>query len=394
MNAQNAPSSARFFQINFLTTYAANNLNRDDQSSPKSFLFGSAPRLRLSSQSVKRAWRTSDCLQTAFAGEGGVRSRETWFQIGEEFVAAGYSVADVVAHLLPIREAFVGEAKKASADDAPSTGAEPSDAPADAKKTKGGKKKGEGLDVLKSDLFFFNKADVDFIRATATASLQANGETAGKPFDVKSITAKMVGLPTSGDVAMFGRMVAGNNALTLEGAVQVAHPFTVNKSVVDDDFFTAVDDLPNVDGSAHMGANGFGSGMYYGYVNVDLALLVRNLGGDVEKARTLLTAMVEAIATVAPGGKQNTFAARSYATFLMAEIGSGQPCSYADAYLTPVKAEPLAETAIAAMVAARESIFKAFPSQATTVVMLNRLSGEGTFADITDLIDRALPAHG
>lgn len=393
MNASTAQSTARFFQINFLTTYAANNLNRDDQSSPKSLIFGTAPRLRLSSQSVKRAWRTSDCMLTAFAGEGGVRSREIWFQVGQELVAAGHSEANVVAHLLPIRDAFVGESKKVAVDDAPSAGAEASDAPADGKKAKGGKKKTEGLEVLKSDLFFFNKSDVEFIRATAAASLQADGETKGKPYDLKTLTAKMNGLPTSGDVAMFGRMVAGNNALALEGAVQVAHPFTVNKSVVDDDFFTAVDDLPSVEGSAHMGSNGFGSGMYYGYVNVDLPLLVRNLGGDVDKARTLLTALVEAVATVAPGGKQNTFAARSYATFLMAEIGNAQPCSFADAFLTPVKGEALAENAIAALVAARESVTKAFPSQATTAATINRVTGEGSFADITDLINVALPAR-
>ena len=44
-----------FLQLHFLTTYGPSNLNRDDTGRPKSVVFGGVPRLRVSSQSLKRA---------------------------------------------------------------------------------------------------------------------------------------------------------------------------------------------------------------------------------------------------------------------------------------------------------------------------------------------------
>ena len=48
-----------FLQLHLLTAYPASNLNRDDTGRPKTLDFGGAPRIRVSSQSLKRAWRTS-----------------------------------------------------------------------------------------------------------------------------------------------------------------------------------------------------------------------------------------------------------------------------------------------------------------------------------------------
>ncbi|WP_187627717.1 type I-E CRISPR-associated protein Cas7/Cse4/CasC [Paraburkholderia sp. UCT31] len=373
-------AKSRFLQLHFLTAFSANNLNRDDLSRPKSFVFGATPRLRISSQSIKRAWRISDAVHEALAGEVGVRSREMWFQLGAELVKAGHSTENVLAHIAPVREAFEGARKETGEENG-------SEDPADAAKGKkvGKKKPSGGLDALKGDLFYFSKSEREFIRSVVIDSLTQ----VGTPAKAEDVAEKIKALPASGDVAMFGRMVASNGALAIEGAVQVAHPFTVNKSVVDDDFFVAVDDLNEV-GSGHMGSNGFGSGLYYGYVNVDLALLLSNLSGDVEKARKLLVALAEVIATVAPGGKQNSFAARSYASFLMAEHGNAQPRSFADAFLTPVNKEPMTETAISALLTARDSVESAFPRQATKATMVDRVRQQGSFADVEALICDAL----
>lgn len=51
---------SRFVQLHLLTNYPPSNLNRDDTGRPKTALVGDATRLRISSQSQKRAWRTSD----------------------------------------------------------------------------------------------------------------------------------------------------------------------------------------------------------------------------------------------------------------------------------------------------------------------------------------------
>lgn len=48
----------RFTQLHVLTSYPPSNLNRDDLGRPKSAVVGGVARLRVSSQSLKRAWRT------------------------------------------------------------------------------------------------------------------------------------------------------------------------------------------------------------------------------------------------------------------------------------------------------------------------------------------------
>ena len=64
----------QFIQIHLLTAYPAANLNRDDTGSPKTVVFGGATRLRISSQSLKRAWRTSDIFKQELDGHIGVRT--------------------------------------------------------------------------------------------------------------------------------------------------------------------------------------------------------------------------------------------------------------------------------------------------------------------------------
>ena len=53
----------RFIQLHLLTSYPPSNLNRDDLGRPKTAIMGGVNRLRISSQSLKRAWRTSDVFK-------------------------------------------------------------------------------------------------------------------------------------------------------------------------------------------------------------------------------------------------------------------------------------------------------------------------------------------
>jgi|SRR5271165_2618945 len=65
----------RFVQLHLLTFYPPANLNRDDSGRPKSAIMGGAPRLRVSSQALKRAWRTSDIFARALDGHRGERTQ-------------------------------------------------------------------------------------------------------------------------------------------------------------------------------------------------------------------------------------------------------------------------------------------------------------------------------
>src|SRR5688572_7252929 len=64
-----------FIQIHLLTSYPPANLNRDDLGRPKTAVMGGAQRLRISSQSLKRAWRTSDTVERALSGRLGIRTK-------------------------------------------------------------------------------------------------------------------------------------------------------------------------------------------------------------------------------------------------------------------------------------------------------------------------------
>ncbi|STM07794.1 putative CRISPR-associated protein [Escherichia coli] len=82
-----------FIQLHLLTAYAPANLNRDESGRPKTAYMGGVERLRVSSQSLKRAWRVSETFEDAMEGFIGKRTR----RIGVDYVYR------------PMKDAGVGE---------------------------------------------------------------------------------------------------------------------------------------------------------------------------------------------------------------------------------------------------------------------------------------------
>ncbi len=143
---------------------------------------------------------------------------------------------------------------------------------------------------------------------------------------------------------MFGRMLADNPGYNVEAAVQVAHAFTTHGAAIEDDYFTAVDDLKSLDrakdrGAGFISVNEFGSGVFYLYVCIDTNLLLKNLSDDKDLTKATLAAFVEAATKVSPSGKQNSYASRARAHFAMIERGSEAPRTLAAAFLKPVGME-------------------------------------------------------
>ena len=65
-----------FVHADMLVSYPPSNLNRDDLGRPKTAVMGGAKRIRISSQSLKRAWRTSHVFGAALSGHIGTRTKE------------------------------------------------------------------------------------------------------------------------------------------------------------------------------------------------------------------------------------------------------------------------------------------------------------------------------
>lgn len=340
---------ANYVQLHLLTSYPPANLNRDDLGQPKTARFGGAERLRISSQSLKRAWRTSEYFQEQLAGKMGKRTK----LIGTEIVLPALLAGG-------IRQKQAEEWSKAIA--------------AEFGKLKSEKGKEQEIEQLVHIAPEEEKAVRDLV-----AVLIAE-QRAPKPEELGALLQRQ----TAVDIAMFGRMLASKTQFNTEAAVQVAHALGVHASAVEEDYFTAVDDLkPKGDdaedaGAGHVGEAGFAAAVFYQYICIDRDLLLKNLGGDEELAARALRALTAAALRVAPKGKQNSFGSRAYAHFALAEKGSQQPRSLSLAFLRPVSGSDYGEEARQVLLRVRENMDSVYGKCADEHVLFDVFKGEGS----------------
>ena len=340
-----------FIQLHALTVYPPANLNRDDVGRPKSAVFGGTPRLRISSQSLKRAWRTSDVFQKRLGGNMGQRTQRLGEVIQRHLMDRGHDEAAAQAIAISVADIF-GKLETGS---------------------------GKNPTLIRQLAFISpeeRQAAIDL----------ADRAAAGDDID-KEKGAVLRKADTAVDIAMFGRMLADDPDYNREAAVQVAHAITTHRVVVEDDYYTAVDDLKTSAedaGAGFVGEAGFGAGVFYLYACIDRDLLVRNLGSDGELAGAGIAALVEAMATVSPKGKQASFASRARASYLMAEKGETAPRTLAAAFLKSTDkngAQDLLNTSIEALETTRDHFAKAY-GDAPDASVMNAAAGEGTLADV------------
>jgi CRISPR system Cascade subunit CasC len=342
---------SRFVQLHLLTSYPPANLNRDDLGRPKTAVVGGTERLRISSQSLKRAWRTSDVFETALAGSVGTRTKRLGPELCEKLISGGVPEKKAADWAGKIAEKF---AKLDS--DKLSTGQLVHYAPAEWSAAH------ELADTLINDKRPPTDDELD--------ALRQNGKAV--------------------DLALFGRMLANHPESNIDAAVQVAHAISVNSVRIEDDYFTAVDDLNTRDdtGAGHIGEAGFGSGVFYLYLCIDRQLLQNNLQGDSELAHQTLRSLTEAAATVAPSGKQNSFASRARTSYLLAERGDQQPRSLSVAFLSAIREHDggMLNNAIEALEKQKKNFDQVYGDCAEARCGFNVESGEGTLQAVLDFV--------
>jgi CRISPR system Cascade subunit CasC len=339
---------SRFLQLHLLTFFPPANLNRDDTGRPKTAVVGGATRLRLSSQALKRAWRTSDAFAAALAGHMGQRTQRMGEVVLAHLRAGGIEDTKAIATARDIAGVF-GKVKDAKDPNPART----------------------------EQLAFISPEERQAALALADRAL------AGENIDAKAAEL-LRSWDTAADIALFGRMLADNPSYNREAAAQVAHAITTHKVTVEDDYYTAVDDLktPAEDsGAGFLGEAAFGSGVFYLYLCVDQTLLIRNMGGDSALAATALGALAQAAATVAPNGKQNSFAAFGRAGYILAERGDQQPRTLAGAFARPVTGDDLMANSIAALRTFRGNLDAAYSATPEPSVEME-VGRAGTLADI------------
>ena len=346
---------SRFLQLHILTHYPPSNLNRDDLNRPKTAFMGGEQRLRVSSQSLKRAWRTSELFQEALKGHIGTRTKEMGRQVYKRLLAGGVTEKKATAWARQIAGVF-GKIK--------------------------GKK--DPLDIKQMAHFTPQEQEAVLALADRLAS-------EGRPPSQEELQLLRRN-ETAVDIALFGRMLAAAPRYNSEAAAQVAHAVTVNRVVVEEDFFTAVDDLnPGEEdvGAGHMGELEFGSGTFYLYLCCDCRLLSDNLGGDRELAGRALGALAEAAATVGPTGKQNSFASRAYASYILAERGQRQPRSLAWSFVPAVNDRDQVGAAVEALRRTRDKMDQVYGPLAEARQEMDAVAGEGSLAEVIEFCREA-----
>lgn len=383
---------SQFVQLHLLTSYPPSNLNRDDLGRPKTAKMGGFERLRVSSQSLKRAWRTSSLFASHWSEESDKTLGKRTKRIGLNWIYQG-----LVEHGVDEEQSRKWSREIIRAYGAP----------------EGDKDDGTDKALLSGQLVFISYAEQlklkSFVKDLALwlkngtsndTVLEVDGliKKRDKSKDKKGSNATLaraladillVKKTTAVDIALFGRMLASVPSFGFEAACQVAHAISVHSVVVEDDYFTAVDDLNDGSedaGSAHIGETGFAAALFYSYICINKALLVENLDGNEELANQAIRALTEAATKISPSGKQNSYASRAYASFVLAEKGDQQPRSLSVAFLKPVTAEDQADEAVKALVQQAENFDKVYGDCADSRYQVNALTGEGSFAELLDFV--------
>ena len=142
------------------------------------------------------------------------------------------------------------------------------------------------------------------------------------------------------DAAVFGRLITADQSANIRSALHVSHPFGVSAIETEVDYFQVMDDLAS-GAAAYAGETELTTGIYYGYICIDMPALVSNIEGvepdewldaDRSLAAEITRRIVMLSATVSPGAMRSQTAPFSYASTVLVETGEHQPRQLSGAY--------------------------------------------------------------
>jgi CRISPR system Cascade subunit CasC len=330
---------SHIIQFHLLRTLPLNNANSGEDGSPKKMLFGGSQRYRLSSQSIKARMRHSSFFRV---GEIPMSTRTTALPelVKRELQALGADETTTEAIVNKMvaglgKEGKEGGKKKAK-DESEAQAA--GDTEADA--INGEPEKKPAFANTKAAFLVSPNEPADiarhFLEMYATL-----GHAEFEKALMGKLTADFRGDgPLSADAALFGRFSTSGVLPRMEAAAYVSHAFSVNYAPDLADFYASREESPFGDRSTTMiGDTPFATGTYYHHCALDLLTLAQNLEGNVELARKIASAFVEAILSpeTVPSGKQHGMFAATYPDYMIAEAARTS-VTYAPAFTTPIRA--------------------------------------------------------
>ena len=212
---------------------------------------------------------------------------------------------------------------------------------------------------------FLSPSEREEIGKELAAILEDGKDAKASDKKIKSVAAKIQGakLKDAADIALFGRMVATDHSLTVEGAAMFSHALSTHRADNDIDFYTAVDDRQQQDptveeedraGSGMMGTLEFTSAVYYRYVGLNLGLLGddSHLGAlSAENRRRVVDTFLRSAILAVPGARKNSMNANTLPGYVLGLVkDTGQPLQLVNAFEKPVLSKNgLMDASIAAL---------------------------------------------
>lgn len=285
----NSSDQRLFLDIHAIQTVPPSNINRDDTGSPKTAQYGGVTRARVSSQSWKRA------IRKYFYDKGHIQN-------------SGIRSCDIVNYIAKI---IVEKDKSISNEDAITL----------VEKTLNAAKLSTKDQKLKA-LFFISDNQADKF---AQACLDKKSD--------KTELQEILKTDTSIDIALFGRMLAGDHSLNEDASSQVAHAISTHAIESEFDFYSAVDDLAPDDnaGVVLLDTLEYDSSTLYRYANIALHDFYRQLG-DKEEVIAAVKLFVEAFVKSMPTGKINSFANQTLPQAVVVSLRSDRPINLVSAF--------------------------------------------------------------
>jgi len=302
-------NNKNFINFHVLISHSPSCLNRDDMNMQKTAVFGGVSRVRISSQSLKRAIRHSDYYQQVF-GEPSKRTRELGkLKATLTNVLKEQFSPELIAKTLELVSGKEGIVDETRGDAVAAWSVSEFSALCGIVQ----QSLNDGLDEKKLEKLILKESE-----------------------SLKKVLAKSMDIALSGRMATSGLMTS----IPVDGALAVAHSITTHASEADIDWFTAVDDLvveAGDVGSGHLDTQEFSAGVFYRYASLNIKQLQANLGNvSREKALEIAAHALHLLATVVPTAKQQSFAAYNLADLVLVSF-SDMPISLANAFESPIK---------------------------------------------------------
>lgn len=326
----------KHLELHILQSVPVSCLNRDDLNSPKTAIFGGVQRARVSSQCWKRAIRemAKEEMPNLFKGN---RTRRMVFALKEKLVSMG--MKESVSVTISEQVASIVE-------------------------TLDKKKDADGYLKIKT-LMFFSEAEYAAIAKEIVSSeevkqatklletalqkqdeegknnaIKAMGKTLEKGTIAKAI--KSAKLKDAADIALFGRMVASDHSLVIDGASMFSHAISTHKADNEIDFFAAIDDLQLIEdsGAGHTSTLEFNSATYYRFTALNLEMLANDSHLKelpIDERKKVVRTFIKSTLMAMPNARKNSMNGNTLPGYVICIIREkGHPIQLINAFEKPV----------------------------------------------------------